>query len=469
MREHYEPLLGELGGRTRIPLRGLPSGCEAVTVPVRRNGEAKIPKDRRGRVKVSHVDLVAADPVPLFEPPPNLATADLIWILSAGRRQWPSVVKRFGDRADAVALSLVRAGGITLRCGVDPDELTIRTPDGWSLSTAWSEQAVDEIADLRPQRDPDDVRRELLGLLDGLTPPTLAAERAALATVPAGSPLAPPPETVSGAKSWATYEAALRAACCWAGMDRTPGAAELAGLAWGDTHITWSAARSIVFSQLVGREFSLAVNRSDIAIRVRGPLVWRNGSVVADAMRGVPWIGLPSEGVRIVGDIDFSARGILLVENAETFQEVCKLDDVTEFWLCIWGQGKAIVNTIDLIAVLPPVPVAAWMDLDAAGLEIFTMLTRRLGRDAVPVGMDLELLESGRPRQRSKAAEEAKATEDDMRLAARIRKDLPEPLRAVADRITQTGKAVEQQTLHNVVLPSLSRTLAERTGVHAGH
>lgn len=201
MREHYEPLLGELSGRTRIPLRGLPTGCEAVTVPVRRNGEAKIPKDRRRRVKVSHVDLVAADPVPLFEPPPNLATAELIWILSAGRRQWASVLKRFGDRADAVALSLVRAGGIVLRCGVDLDELTIRTPDGWSLSTAWSEQAVDEIADLRPQRDPDDVRRELLGLLDGLTPPTLAAERAALATVPARSPLAPPPGTVSGAKS----------------------------------------------------------------------------------------------------------------------------------------------------------------------------------------------------------------------------------------------------------------------------
>lgn len=252
-------------------------------------------------------------------------------------------------------------------------------------------------------------------------------------------------------------------------MDRTPGAAELAGLAWGDTHITWSTARSIVFSQLVGREFSLAVNKSDIAIRVRGPLVWRNGSVVADAMRGVPWIGLPSEGVRLIGDIDFSARGILLVENAETFEEVCKLDDVTESWLCIWGQGKAIVNTIDLIAVLPPVPVAAWMDLDAAGLEIFTMLTRRLGRDAVPVGMDLELFDAGRPRQRSNAAEEAKAKEDDMRLAARIRENLPEPLRAVADRIMQTGKAVEQQTLHSVVLPFLSRTLAERTGVHARH
>ncbi len=238
-------------------------------------------------------------------------------------------------------------------------------------------------------------------------------------------------------------------------MDRLPGAAELAGLAWGDTHISWSAARSIVFSQLVGVEFSQAVKKSDITIRVRGPLVWRQGSAIADANRSRPWIGLPSEGVRLVGEVEFRATGILLVENAETFQEVCEITEITESWLCVWGQGKAVVNTVDLIAALPAVRVAAWMDLDAAGLEIFLMLTRRLGRSATPVGMDLDLLRSGPARKRPSSEDARKAAEEDRRLAARLKQHLPDGLRDVAEHIEATGKSVEQQTLHDIVLPTL--------------
>lgn len=371
------------------------------------------------------------------------------------------MLNRFGDRAFAVAVELVRSGGVVLRCGVDRDRLALGSPESWSLSSAWAEQAADELAELRPQRDPDEVRQELLDLLDGLEAPApLVAERAALLAAPRGSALGPPLGTITTAKSWTTYEAALRAACRWARMDRVPGAAELAGLAWGDTHISWSTARSIVFSQLVGREFSQAVKKSDITIRVRGPLVWRQGSAIADANRSQPWIGLPSVGVRLVGEVDFRAVGIMLVENAETFQEVCEIAEITESWLCVWGQGKAIVNTIDLITALPPVKVAAWMDLDAAGLEIFLMLTRRLGRDATPVGMDLDLLLSGPARKRPSSEEERKAEQEDRRLAARLKDQLPNSLRDVAAHIAATGKSVEQQTLHDVVLPTLVRQLA---------
>jgi hypothetical protein len=461
MREHYKPLLGEVSGRMPISLAGLPSGVEAVTVPVRRGGESRVPRDRRGRANVSRVDLVSAERVPLFAPPSNLSRADLVWTLSAGRRLWSSVRSRFGDRSFAVAAELVRSGGVVLRCGVDRDRLALGSPESWSLSSAWAEQAADELAELRPQRDPDEVRQDLLDLLDGLrSPPPLVAEQAVLLAVPRGSALAPPVGTITTARSWATYEAALRAACRWARMDRIPGAAELAGLAWGDTHISWSTARSIVFSQLVGREFSQAVKKSDITIRVRGPLVWRQGSAIADANRSQPWIGLPSAGVRLIGEIDFRAIGILLVENAETFQEVCEIAEITESWLCVWGQGKAVVNTIDLIAALPPVTVAAWMDLDAAGLEIFLMLTRRLGRDATPVGMDLDLLRSGQARKRPSSEEERKAEQDDRQLAARLKDQLPSSLREVAAHIEATGKAVEQQTLHDVVLPALVGQLA---------
>lgn len=461
MREHYKPLLGEVSGRTPIMLNGLPPGVEGVTVPVRRNGESRVPRDRRGRVKATRVDLIPAERTPLFAPPEGFSRADLVWTLSASRRQWSSVSNRFGDRAFAVALQLVRSGGVVLRCAIDRDRLALGPPESWSLSSAWAEQAADELTELRPQRDPDEVRRELLDLLDGLkSPPPLVAERAVLYAVPAGAALAPPPGTTTTAKSWITYEAALRAACRWARMDRVPGAAELAGLAWGDTHIKWSTARSIVFSQLVGREFSQAVKKSDITIRVRGPLVWQQGSAIADATRSRPWIGLPSEGVRLVGDVKFTATGILLVENAETFQEVCEISEVAESWLCVWGQGKAIVNTIDLISALPPVRVAGWMDLDAAGLQIFSMLTERLGRTATPVGMDLELLRSGPARKRPSREEERKAEQEDRRLAADLKDRLPDSLREVAEHIEATGKSVEQQTLHDIVLPALPRLLA---------
>jgi len=461
MREHYKPLLGEISGRTPIVLSGLPQGVEAVTVPVRRNGESRVPRDRRGRVNVTRVDLVPSEHTALFAPPDGLSRADLVWTLSAGRRQWSSVQNRFGDRAFPVTLDLVRSGGVILRCAVDRDRLALGPPESWTLSSAWAEQADDELAELRPQRDPDEVRRELLGLLDGLEAPLpLIAERSVLCAISAGSPLIPPPDTTTTAKSWATYEAALRAACTWARMDRTPGAAELAGLAWGDTHTKWSTARSIVFSQLVGIEFSRAVQKSDITIRVRGPLVWRQGSAIADASRSRPWIGLPSEGVRLVGEIDFTATGILLVENAETFEQVCGIGEITESWLCVWGQGKAVVNTIDLIAALPTVRVAAWMDLDAAGLQIFTMLTQRLGRPAMPIGMDLGLMRSGPARKRANADEQRKAEHDDRRLAASLKDHLPHSLREVAEHIETTGKAVEQQPLHEAVLPILARLLA---------
>ncbi len=461
MREHYKPLLGELAGRTPIVLSGLPDGVGAVTIPVRRDGESRVPRDRRGRVNATRVDLVSSGQTALFEPPDGLSRHDLVWVLSAGRRQWSSVQTRFGEHAFAVATDLVRSGGVVLRCAVDRDKVALGSPQGWTLSNAWAEQADDELAELKPQRDVDEVREELFRLLDGSwTTPPLIAERAALHAVPAGSALVTPPGTITTAKSWATYEAALRAACIWARMERTPGAAELAGLAWGDTHTKWSAARSIVFSQLVGVEFSRAVQKSDISIRVRGPLMWRQGNVIADASRSRPWIGLPSEGVRLAGEIDFAATGILLVENAETFEQVCGIDEITDSWLCIWGQGKAVVNTINLIAALPPVRVAAWMDLDAAGLEIFMMLTRRLGRAVAPLGMNLELLRSGPARKRANLEEQRRAEHDDIRLAARLKDSLPPSLREVAEHIETTGKAVEQQPLHDVVLPTLARQLA---------
>jgi hypothetical protein len=100
------------------------------------------------------------------------------------------------------------------------------------------------------------------------------------------------------------------------------------------------------------------------------------------------------------------------------------------------------------------------MDLDAAGLQIFMMLTQRLNRPATPVGMDLELLRSGPARKRANVEEQRKAEHDDRLLAASLKDRLPLSLREVAEHIETTGKAVEQQPLHDAVLPALARRLS---------
>jgi hypothetical protein len=460
MHENYLLLLGGLAGRTPVVLHGVPVGMQAVTIPLRRSGVAQVPRDRKRRTRVNRVDVLTARRTPAFEPPPDMSKADLSWVLSARVRRWSTVVKRFGARADMVADQLIRAGGVVLRCEVDEDRMKLGLPESWRLSSAWQEQAPDVLAELRPRRDPDSVRAELLTLLDEVRgQPRLVIERSALERVPPGAAFVVPDGTATTAKSWPTYEAALRAACVRARMTDVPGPAELAGHAWGDTHIPWSAARVLVFSQLVGLDFALAVDRSDVEVRLRGPLLWRHGNAIADAARSHPWIGLPRDGMQLVGEIECSATGVLIIENAETFSKVCAIEEITKSWLCVWGKGKAVVNTADLINSLPGRTVAAWMDLDAAGLEIFTMLERAIDRHVEPIAMTLDLLTTGQPRKRLNRDEQAKAERDDKLLAEKVEPLLSGELAEVARHIGATGKAVEQQLLHERVLPLLPKLL----------
>ncbi|MFS8102088.1 DUF2220 domain-containing protein [Lentzea alba] len=472
MYENYLPLLGGLAGRTPVELNGMPHGMRAVTVPVRRKGETRVPRDRKGRTQPTRVDVLAAEPTLLFSPPDSVSKQDLIWVLSRETRRWSTVTGRFGQRTDVVVDQLIRAGGIVLRCEVDQDRIKLGQPEGWRLSHAWREQAPDELAELRPRRDPDEVRAELLSLLDEArdhpAPMTkrrararerLMIERAVLVRVPPGTGLVVPEGTATTAKSWPTYEAALRAACKWLSFRHVPGAAELAGRAWGDTHVTWSAARMLVFSQLVGQRFELAVDGADVEIRLCGPLLWQHGNAIADAARARPWIGLPRDGMWLVGRVECSADGILVIENAETFKKVSANDKITRSWLCVWGKGKAVVNAAELINRLPGRKVAAWMDLDASGLEIFTMLDKAVEEPVRPVAMTLELLTAGQPRRRAGREEQAKAERYDRELAAKLEPLLSGELAEIARHIKDTGRAVEQQVLHERVLPILPALL----------
>jgi hypothetical protein len=79
-------------------------------------------------------------------------------------------------------------------------------------------------------------------------------------------------------------------------------------------------------------------------------------------MRGYPWIGLPSRGIHVIGQIERDVRGVL----------------------------------VNFLRTMNDLPIAAWCDLDARGIEIVTELAGRLGREITPVGMGTELFVGGK-------------------------------------------------------------------------
>src|SRR5215813_5007220 len=153
-----------------------------------------------------------------------------------------------------------------------------------------------------------------------------------------------------------------------------------------------SPERRTAFEFLVGESASDQLSAMEHDIRVRGRLRWSVGPVVADAMRGCLWIGLPPGGIHVIGQIERDVRGVLVVENADTFQYVCLRPDVTDTWLCVWGRGSTTDGVVNFLRPMNDLPIAVWCDLDARGIEIVTELAGRLGREITPVGMGIELL-----------------------------------------------------------------------------
>ncbi|MGF1432219.1 hypothetical protein [Kitasatospora sp. LaBMicrA B282] len=108
-----------------------PAGRQAV-------GAHNAPRRAQGPARDRHIDLVPVTP-------PEPATGDQLlssrppgdrgFILGGSRREWSTVKERFGDAAWTLALELVRAGIVTVRCEV-ADDLTIGAPVRWYLTTA---------------------------------------------------------------------------------------------------------------------------------------------------------------------------------------------------------------------------------------------------------------------------------------------------------------------------------------------
>jgi hypothetical protein len=449
-------LIGEAHGRETVPLRNLPPGITAVTLPrITKDSDdtihVRVPRDRRRRVSPRQVDLVADHPVSPYDPPPTLTTRQLIKVLQTKTaKRWPTIHADLGDNAWQIVADLIRCGAVILRC--DVVNATGYSPRSWTLTRSWAELAEDKLAELQGRQRPEDLHRELLDIMSGI--PELAHEHALLATTPPGRVLKIPEGTATRAEDWRVYEIAIRAAGVWwpaQGAPRKITAKELAGRSLRDTKSAWTPARQQAFSNLIGIPFDQAVDKADTELRIRGPLQWRVGTVIADAAACRPWLALPARGVRALGMISCDARGVFLVENEDTFEQVCKIPEIADTWLCIWGKGYATDGLAEFLRGLDGLPLAAWGDLDAHGIRIIGNLADRIGRPVTPVAMTVDLYRGG-----TKYRQEPTKLKENRKLAAQLACDGIEALRDLAEEIARTdGHGCEQETLYDEVLPAL--------------
>jgi hypothetical protein len=283
-------------------------------------------------------------------------------------------------------------------------------------------------------------------------------ERTLLATCPPGSPLRVPNDSASGSEAWSVYENAIRAAAVWWSHRRSGGepltAKGLAAKAFRNSK-DWTPERQLAFSNLIGISFDQAVTQADSDVRIRGPLIWRLGRVAADAAVAEPWIGVPAKGLHAAGIVKCTADGVLLVENSDTFEQVCKISEVTERWLCVWAKGYTSHGVLALVSYLAPRCIAAWCDLDADGIAIIDVLSRKLQRAVEPIGMDLDLWRST-PHRRQKRAQVAR----DKSIATSLAAHGPKNLRPLASEIAMYGGSCEQEAIQDQVIPHLARILA---------
>jgi hypothetical protein len=97
--------------------------------------------DRRRRLRLTEVALTTpsqGEPAAL----PTLAAAEREFMLGAGRRSWPAVQRRLGERAWPLAVELARAGILAVRCAVTED-MRLGSPNGWQLLDRGAQLALE--------------------------------------------------------------------------------------------------------------------------------------------------------------------------------------------------------------------------------------------------------------------------------------------------------------------------------------
>jgi hypothetical protein len=210
-----------------------------------------------------------------------------------------------------------------------------------------------------------------------------------------------------------------------------PGERELAGLV--DHTKAWTPRRKQLLEELLGRPFTELVAPRDRQLGIRGPITQSEGNIWASA----------------VGTIELAvaddARGVVLVENAETFSHLVELAE--NGWVVLHvpgGPPPAEVDLVRRIALLAPeLTMYACFDPDPAGIRIARLLEKHADVTLDPAGMTPELL--------VEAYHQRELTDWDRCELQRLAGNASafEPLRAA---IEQHGVKAEQETFQRRLL-----------------
>jgi hypothetical protein len=312
--------------------------------------------------------LTAADPEPLLVRLDPAEAAMATRVLREGARRWRrwSTLRRHAGRDFAPIVveqlldRLVREAGLLV--------------EDRFLNATWRPYRFRVDESVWPWLgivDPDALRAELA---DELTREPL------LETLAAGPP--------SG-MDWPSFAFVLRAAERLADLGEhgvRPGARELAGQI--DHTKAWTERRRGLLERLVSLPFDELVARYDRLVELRGPVSHGQGDLWASQIDELE-LALTAE-----------ARGVILVENRETFRHLLALAE--RGYVVLWvpgGPPPAEVALVRRLAELQPgLRFHAVFDLDPAGIRIARIVEDRSGVTLEATGMTPELFAHARRR-----------------------------------------------------------------------
>jgi hypothetical protein len=246
---------------------------------------------------------------------------------------------------------------------------------------------------------------------------------------------------------WGSFDFCLRVAEELADLAEhgvRPGARELAGRI--DHTKVWTERRQALVERLLGRPFDQLVARFDRPIEIKGPIVHSRGDLWASEIDEVAF--------RIEGD----PRGVVLVENRETFRSLlAALADAA--FIVLWvpgGPPPAEVSLVRRLAELRPgLPFHACFDLDPAGIRIASLLAERAEIELEPTGMTPQLFASARRKLKLNSWDEQQLARMDGHAGSL------EPLRpAIAAAGAKIEQEIVQRRLHSLIRDAISNTHA---------
>jgi hypothetical protein len=342
-------------GRVAVPLRGVPDGLVALTIPRRMEGELRVPRDRKQRLKPTRVDLTAAE---FGAQHRDISRGDLDWLLGAERRAWPTVASRFGVDAWQTACELVRAGLIEIRCQVAGAALgspgaVLLTAHGLAERKARLSARAENAGELRKRAE---AAAALIEHLDPALAIALHRARGTDARLPvlvfAAEDLAAGrahdgPRAFSQAHFGVTKQ-----------RDDAPSILRTVGASPATL-----AALGLERSPYVGLGGVVCVDGFHLS-RLRGPVLFRAQDPVLTTVTALP-----------------KARALVVVENLQAAENVCDTrDDVAVVYSAGQPSNAALVVVAALAGHVPRVVVVP--DADLGGVRIAARVLSALPRDA---------------------------------------------------------------------------------------